>query len=69
MDNFEIKNLTCGKPLSEDNSTIQINNSYFSYSISKSEKEEGIKIKLYESQPKTNIYYEYEATTSQLTIL
>ena len=63
----EVINLTCGKPLSEDNSTIQINNSYFSYSISKSEKEEGIKIKLYESQPKTNIYYEYEATTSQLT--
>ena len=67
MDNFEIKNLTCGKPLIDVNSTIQINNSYFSYSISKSEKEEGIKIKLYESQPKTNIYYEYEATTSQLT--
>ena len=63
----EVINLTCGKPLSEDNSTIQINNSYFSYSISKSEKEKGIKIKLYESQPKTNIYYEYEATISQLT--
>ena len=67
MDKDEVKNLTCGKPLNEDNSTIQINNSDFSYSISKSEKEEGIKIKLYESQPKTNIYYEYEATTSQLT--
>ena len=28
---------------------------------------EGIKIKLFEANPRTNIYYEYEASTSQLT--
>ena len=58
MANNEKTNIPC---------TILINNSDFSYSISKSEDEKGIKIKLCESEPKTNIYYEYQATTSQLS--
>ena len=47
--------------------SLKINDLDYSYSISKLEKVEGIKIKLFESKPKTNIYYEYEATTSELT--
>jgi hypothetical protein len=47
--------------------TININDSQYLYSILKLDKEEGIKIKLFESKPKTNIYYEYEGSISELT--
>ena len=44
-----------------------INNFPFSYSISKLEKGDGIKIKLYESKTLINVYYIYEALTQELT--
>ena len=47
--------------------TININDSQYLYSILKLDKEEGIKIKLFESKPKVNIYYEYEGSISELT--
>jgi len=56
-----------GLSLEATKNTISINDSEYLYSILKLEKEEGIKIKLIESTPKTNIYYEYEALTSELT--
>lgn len=46
--------------------TIQIKGIDYLYWIKKSDKEEGIIIKLKEFHPKTKIYYEYEATTSKL---
>ena len=49
-----------GLSLEDTKSTISINDSEYLYSILKLDKEEGIKIKLYEATPKTNIYYEYE---------
>ena len=56
-----------GLSLNDKKNTISINGSEYLYSILKLDKEEGIKIKLFESTPKTNIYYEYEASTSELT--
>ena len=56
-----------GLSLEDTKSTISINDSEYLYSILKLDKEEGIKIKLYEATPKTNIYYEYEGLTSELT--
>ena len=67
MESTEVVDSPSGKTLESSKSTILINDSEFSYSISKLEKDEGIKIKLFESNPRTNIYYEYEASTSQLT--
>ena len=66
MEPVDIIDSPCGLPL-QDSQHIIINNSYYSYSISKIEGDKGVKIKLFESKPKTNIYYEYEALTSQLT--
>jgi len=67
MESPKVVDSPSGKTLESSKSTILINDSEFSYSISKLEKDEGIKIKLFESNPRTNIYYEYEASTSQLT--
>lgn len=67
MEEVEIANSPCGLTLKEVEHFITINNSPFLYSISKLEKGDGIKIKLFESKPKTNIYYEYEALTQELT--
>ena len=67
MNSTEVINCPCGETLKETEDFIMINDTPFSYSISKLAKEDGIKIKLYESKPKTNIYYEYEALTKELT--
>ena len=67
MEEVEIANSPCGLTLKEVEHFITINNSPFLYSISKLEKGDGIKIKLFESKPKTNIYYEDEALTQELT--
>ena len=67
MSKEEVVDSPGGKTLEGSKATILINDSEFSYSISKLETGEGIKIKLFESKPRTNIHYEYEASTSQLT--
>ena len=67
MKDTEVINSPCAETLKETEDFIMINDTPFSYSISKLAKEDGIKIKLYESKPKTNIYYEYEALTQELT--
>jgi len=67
MEREEIINTPCGPTLQDITSPITINGIEYFYSISKLEKDKGVKIKLFESKPKTNIYYEYEAATSELT--
>ena len=67
MEREEIINTPCGPTLQDITSPITINGIEYFYSISKLKKGEGLKIKLFESKPKTNIYYEYEAATSELT--
>ena len=62
----EIKNEPCGLTPEEAKSTIIINDLEYSFSISKLDKEEGIRIKLFELKTKTNIYYLYEASKEQL---
>ena len=61
------ENTECGLIPQEAKSVLNINGLEYSYSISKLDKAEGIKIKLFESNPGTNIYYEYEGTSSELT--
>ena len=63
----EIKNKPCELTMKSAKSIININGLEYIYSIQKLDKDEGIKIKLFESIPKTNIYYEYEASISELT--
>ena len=53
--------------IKDSKSIININGSEYLYSILKLDKEDGIKIKLFESKPKTNIYYEYKGSKSELT--
>ena len=67
MEREEIIDTPCGPTLQDLKPPITINGIEYFYSISKLEKTEGIKIKLFESKPKTNIYYEYEASILELT--
>ena len=62
MENLEIISSEYGETVEETKSTFKIKDSEYLYYISKLEKDEGIKIKLSEANPKTNIYYEYEAS-------
>ena len=67
MDSLEnMSNSQAAKTPNENEPSLIIDNSPFSYLISKLDKEEGIIIKLSESKPKTNIYYTYEALTEQI---
>ena len=67
MEQEEIIDTPCGPTLQDIKPPITIKGIEYFYSISKLEKDEGIKIKLFESKPKTNIYYEYEASILELT--
>ena len=62
MEYEEIINTPCGPTLQDIKPPIKINEIEYFYSISKLGKGEGIKIKFFESKPKTNIYYEYQAS-------
>jgi len=53
-------------PTKERGKTIIVNEIEYSYSISKSEKNDSLIIKLFESKPKTNIYFLYEAPIDKL---
>ena len=68
MDKAELEssNGNATKTPNKNEPLITIDNSDYTYSISKLENEEGIIIKLVESNPKTNIFYTYEALTEQL---
>ena len=61
------ENAESGLTPQEAKSVLNINGLEYSYSISKLDKAEGLKIRLFESKPKANIYYEYEGTTPELT--
>ena len=67
MEREQIIDTPCGPTLQDLKPPIIINGITYFYSISKLENEKGVKIKLFESKPKTNIYYEYEAPTLELT--
>ena len=55
-----------GETLEEERSTLKINDSEYLYFITKSEKDDGIKIKLSDTSPISSIYYQYEASKSKL---
>ena len=63
---LETSNGNVAKTSNKNESLITIDNSDYTYSISKLENEEGIIIKLVESNPKANIFFTYEALTEQL---
>ena len=65
MEHFEIISSEYGET-QETKLTIKINDLDYLYEIFKLDKDEGIKIKLSEVNPKTNIYYEYEASKIKL---
>ena len=67
MEEVEIIDLPYDLTIKKEEEFIMINNFPFSYSISKLEKGDGIKIKLYESKPSINVYYMYEALIQELT--
>ena len=56
-----------GAPPTIKPNSIMIDNIEYTYSIRKLEDKEGVTIKLFEINPKTNIYYLYEDETSKLT--
>ena len=56
-----------GAPPNIKPNSNMIDNIEYTYSIRKIEDKEGVTIKLFEINPKTNIYYLYEAETSNIT--
>ena len=64
---MEVIDKNCPKvPAKEEEKKIIINENEYSYLISKSDKNDSLTIKLFESTPKTNIYFLYEAPISKL---
>ena len=67
MEEVEIIDSPYDLTIKKEEEFIMINNFPFSYSISKLEKGDGIKVKLYESKPSINVYFMYEALIQELT--
>ena len=67
MKKEEIKNESNVPQNEEKISPLIINEIEYIYSVTKLKEKEGVTIKLFESKPKTNIYYLYEADIEKLT--